>query len=113
VASSQARKACWLELMDIVQELANRVKRRDLVGDQRVAVIDHENESAGQQQRPTSRKKNRGSCIHLISVARKMPPALTGPLKKFNLISTLSAFRAGLPVLGGPESVDACKARPL
>jgi hypothetical protein len=44
-------------LMDIVQELAEPGEPQRLIGDPARPVIDHENKSAGQQQKPDKAEK--------------------------------------------------------
>jgi hypothetical protein len=78
--------------MDIVPELAKPGETQSLVGDPASAVIDHENESAGQQQQPHKSEKTADHASPYICRAVRCRQPLPGPLKKFNLISTLSAF---------------------
>jgi hypothetical protein len=63
-----------------------------LIGDPARSVIDHENESAGQQQKPDKSEKTADHASPYICRARKRSQPLTGQHGKFNLISSLSAF---------------------
>src|SRR3981189_2957302 len=78
-------------LVDIVPELTKPGEPQGLIGDPARAVIDHENESAGQQQQPYKSEKTADHASPYIARARKRRQALAAQHGKFNLISTLSA----------------------
>ncbi|MBZ5699861.1 MAG: ComEC family competence protein [Acidobacteriia bacterium] len=76
-------------LVNIVPELTKLGEAQGLVGDPAGPVIDHEDKSAGQQQKPHQSEKTADHASPYISGARKRRQALPGRLGKFNLISTL------------------------
>ena len=95
-------------LMDVVPELAEPGETQGLVGDQTRAVIDHEDESAGQQQQANKPEKTADHASPYICRARKAVSQYRGHPEKFNLISTLCAISGPIFRLSGsPESVDA------
>src|ERR1700755_3068333 len=79
-------------LMDIVPELAKTGETQGLVGHPAGAVIDHENESAGQQQQPHKSEKTADHASPCICRAVGCCQPIAGWCRKFNSISTLSAF---------------------
>src|SRR5260370_12338103 len=81
-------------LMDVVPELTKPGETQGLIGDPARTVVDHENESAGQQQKPDKSEKTADHASPYICRARKRSQPITGWRRKFNLISTLSAFYA-------------------
>src|SRR5258708_22264836 len=81
-------------LMDVVPELTKPGETQGLIGDPARAVVDHENESTGQQQKPDKSEKTADHASPYICRARKRSQPITGWRRKFNLISTLSAFYA-------------------
>ena len=102
-------------LMDIVPELAKPGEPQVLVGDPARAVIDHENETAGQQQQARSVGRSRGSCVTLISHAGrpKCRQPIPGQDEKFNHFSTLSAPATVLGPARRPRKALTLQARPL
>src|ERR1700720_646716 len=81
-------------LMDVVPELTNQGKTQGLIGDPARAVVDHENESAGQQQKPDKSEKTADHASPYICRTRRRSQPLAVWRRKFNLISTLSGFYA-------------------
>ena len=65
-------------LMDIVPELTKSGETQGLIGDPTGAVIDHENKSAGQQQKPDKSEKTADHASPYICRARRRRQALTG-----------------------------------
>jgi len=65
-------------LMDVVPELTNPGETQGLIGDPARAVIDHENESAGQQQKPDKSEKTADHASPYICRAPRTQPAING-----------------------------------
>src|SRR6476659_8494532 len=79
-------------LMDVVPELTKPGETQGLIGDPARAVVDHENASAGQKQKPDKSEKTADHASPYISRARKRSKPLAGWRRTFNLISTLSSL---------------------
>jgi hypothetical protein len=89
-------------LVDIVPELAELGEPQALVGHPARAIIDHEYESAGQQQQSDKPEKTADHASPSICRAEKRRQPLTGWQRKFNLISILLPLQSGPPEPGGP-----------
>src|SRR5260370_6390330 len=89
-------------LMDIVPEFAKTGKAQGLIGDPARAVIDHEDESAGQQQQPHKSEKTADHASPYVSCAPKRRQPLLARRGKFNHISILSAPSDRASGLWGP-----------
>src|SRR6478672_6132944 len=98
-------------LMDVVPELTNPGETQGLVGDPARAVVDHENESAGQEQKPDKSEKTADHASPYICRAPRTQPAINGMAAEIKPHQHLTGpFAKGLPVRGGAEAVDAAKA---
>src|SRR6478736_1668191 len=65
-------------LMDVVPELTKPGETQGLIGDPTRAVVDHENESAGQQQKPDKSEKTADHASPYICRAPRTQPAING-----------------------------------
>src|SRR5262249_649985 len=105
------RPECLLAgLVDVVPELAEPGEAQVLVGHPACAVIDHEDESAGQQQEAyQSEEPADHASPKYCKAPLKCRQPIPGRREKFNLFSPLSPppSRALRPRLD-PEDVDAC-----
>ena len=112
----QSQGACALDpgpesllagLVNVVPELAEPGETQGLVGDETCAVIDHEDESAGQEQQADKPEETADHASPCICRASKAVSPIPGRPEKFNLISTLCAISGPFPRHSGRlESVD-------
>ena len=108
---TQVRNAGLAGLVDIVPELAKPGETQGLVGDETGPVIDHEDESAGQEQQADKPEETADHASPYICRARAAVSPIPGRPEKFNLISTLCAISGSdsRPFQDGPEGVDGAK----
>jgi hypothetical protein len=93
--------------MDVVPKLAEPGEMQGVVGDKSRAVIDHEDESAGQQQKSYKPEKAADHTSPYTSRARAQS-AINGAAREIQPHQYLiSLFAAGFPVPKEPLGVDA------
>jgi hypothetical protein len=83
--------------MHVIPELAEPRETQGIVGDKTRSIIDHKDETAGQQQEPYKAEKT-ADHVSPNRLSRPFGPCqpLTAQHRKFNLVSTLSALLAAV-----------------